>query len=151
MKGGCLCGAIRYEISGEALEMHHCHCHQCRRASGASFATTMMVRADDFAFLQGEEKLALYESTPGKQRTFCSRCGSPIYSRYDDEEGLINLRSGTLDGDPGIRPGQHIHEEGQAGRHPVQAPGGASGGPSGRPPPRPADGGPSPGQAGQVP
>ncbi len=109
MKGGCLCGTIRYEISGEPLGMHHCHCHQCRRASGASFATTMVVRAADFDFLQGEEKLAAYESTPGKQRTFCGRCGSPIYSRYDDNPGFINLRSGTLDGDPGARPSLHIH------------------------------------------
>ncbi len=109
MKGGCLCGTIRYEISGEPLGMHHCHCHQCRRASGASFATTMVVRAADFDFLQGEDQLAAYESTPGKQRTFCGRCGSPIYSRYDDNPGFINLRSGTLDGDPGARPSLHIH------------------------------------------
>lgn len=109
MRGGCLCGAIRYELSGKPVEMHHCHCQQCRRASGASFGTTMMVRAEDFAFLQGEKLLSAYESTPGKQRTFCSRCGSPIYSRYADDPSLINLRGGTLDGDPGIRPGQHIH------------------------------------------
>ncbi len=109
MKGGCLCGTIRYEISGEHLEMHQCHCHQCRRASGASFATTMAVRTADFDFLKGEKNLAAYESTPGKQRTFCGRCGSPIYSRYEDNPGVLNLRSGTLDGDPGIRPGLHIH------------------------------------------
>lgn len=109
MKGGCLCGALRYEIHGKPFAMHHCHCHQCRRASGASFATTLAVRAADVTIEQGAEALSAYESTPGKKRHFCGTCGSPVYSRYDDDPEMLFLRSGTLDGDPGLRPGRHIH------------------------------------------
>ena len=53
--------------------------------------------------------MAAYETTPGKQRTFCGRRGAPICSRYDDNPGFINLRSGTRGGEPGARPSSHIH------------------------------------------
>ncbi len=109
MKGGCLCGALRYEISGKPLYMHHCHCQQCRRASGASFATTLVVRSADLTIELGAERLAAYESTPGKKRHFCGVCGSPIFNRYDDNQEMLYLRSGTLDDDPGLRPERHIH------------------------------------------
>jgi hypothetical protein len=107
--GGCLCGGVRYQVGGQPASMYYCHCSQCRRATGSAFAANVMVRSDDLSFVAGEELLASYESSPGKRRHFCSRCGSPIYSRSQAMPQLSSLRSGTLDGDPGIRPGTHIH------------------------------------------
>jgi hypothetical protein len=107
--GRCLCGSVKFAISGEPLAMYHCHCGQCRRASGSSFATNALVRSEDFELLEGSAEPAALESSPGKRRHFCGRCGSPIWSRSDALPQLVSVRCGTLDGDPGLRPAAHIH------------------------------------------
>jgi hypothetical protein len=89
--------------------MYHCHCSECRRASGASFATNVLVRGEHFELSAGSETLSPFESSPGKHRHFCSRCGSPVFSRSQALPQLISVRCGTLDGDPGVRPGAHFH------------------------------------------
>jgi hypothetical protein len=109
LTGGCLCGSVRYRIGGGPLGMYHCHCAQCRRASGASFATNLTVRSEDFALDAGGRELASFESSPGKRRHFCSRCGSPVFSRAEALPQLVSVRAGTLDGDPGVRPGAHLY------------------------------------------
>jgi hypothetical protein len=107
--GQCLCGSVRYRIEGDPLAMYHCHCSQCRRASGSSFATNVLVRREAFALVAGADALAAFESSPGKRRHFCSRCGSPLFSADEATPQIFSVRSGTLDGDPGVRPGAHIH------------------------------------------
>jgi hypothetical protein len=109
LTGRCLCGAVRYRIQGAPLTMYHCHCQQCRRASGASFATNLLVRSESLELEAGAELLAAFESSPGKRRHFCSRCGSPLFSAADATPSLRSVRGGTLDGDPGLRPGGHFH------------------------------------------
>jgi hypothetical protein len=89
--------------------MYHCHCQQCRRASGASFATNLLVRSESFELVAGTEALASFESSPGKRRHFCSRCGSPLFSAAEATPGIRSIRAGTLDGDPGLRPAGHFH------------------------------------------
>jgi hypothetical protein len=109
LMGRCLCGAVRYRIHGTPLVMYHCHCQQCRRASGASFATNLLVRSESFELVAGAEALTGFESSPGKRRHFCSRCGSPIFSAAEATPAIRSVRGGTLDGDPGVRPAGHFH------------------------------------------
>src|SRR3990172_12198010 len=80
LTGRCACGALRYQIDAAPLAMYHCHCGQCRRASGSAFATNILVKSESFELTAGEAALASFESSPGKRRYFCSRCGSPIFS-----------------------------------------------------------------------
>ena len=68
LHGSCLCGGVRYEISGELGPSLHCHCGQCRKASGASFATNASVSSESFRFLSGESLLTRFESSPGQFR-----------------------------------------------------------------------------------
>lgn len=114
LTGHCLCGGVRYEISGEPLARYYCHCSQCRRASGSAFAANVLVRSDDFKLVDGEAVLASYESTPGKRRFFCSRCGSPVFNRTDAIPQLVPVRCGTLDGDPGLPASSHIWVDSKA-------------------------------------
>lgn len=107
--GQCLCGAVRYRIRAAPLVMYHCHCSQCRRASGSSFATNILIRSEHFELSSGEDTLAWFESSPGKRRHFCSRCGSPIFSASEATPQLRSVRCGTLDIDPGLRPSGHFH------------------------------------------
>jgi hypothetical protein len=109
IEGHCLCGAVRYRIDAAPLAMYHCHCAQCRHASGASFATNLLVRTESFSVTAGAQALASFESSPGKQRYFCLRCGSPIFSAAEATPQIRSVRGGTVAGDPGVRPTAHIH------------------------------------------
>jgi hypothetical protein len=106
--GRCLCGGVRLRITGKLGPAGFCHCKQCQRASGSAFASNAPVRTAYFAIASGAELVREYESSPGKYRAFCSRCGSPVYSRRDDEPDVRRVRLGTIDGDPGRRPLVHV-------------------------------------------
>ncbi|MFO0697219.1 MAG: GFA family protein [Polyangiales bacterium] len=109
VEGGCLCGAVRYEVRGELGPIVCCHCSQCRKAQGTAFATNAPIRADDFVLLSGADVLRTYSSSPGKHRCFCGVCGSPIHSRRDDRPEVLRLRIGTLDTPIDARPTAHIY------------------------------------------
>lgn len=80
-RGSCLCGGVRFEVSGEIGMLTLCHCSQCRKAQGSAFVAAAPVCSADFRLVSGEDLLQAYESSPGKQRVFCRRCGSPVLSR----------------------------------------------------------------------
>ncbi|MCW5745028.1 MAG: GFA family protein [Alphaproteobacteria bacterium] len=107
MRGSCLCGAVRYEVDRLATPIGHCHCRTCRKAHAAAFATTARVMRTDFRWISGLDKLASFESSPGKLRRFCSTCGSHLIAEWPAQAHII-LRVPTLDDDPGTRPAVHI-------------------------------------------
>jgi ADP-ribosyl-[dinitrogen reductase] hydrolase len=106
-EGSCLCGAVRYEIDRLASPIGFCHCLTCQKAHAAASAPTARVRREHFRWLLGRESVAGYESSPGKIRHFCKRCGSHIVSEKSGLDEFI-LRVATLDSDPGMRPVVHI-------------------------------------------
>jgi hypothetical protein len=112
--GSCLCGAVRYEVEGNLGAIVFCHCSQCRKAQGGAFAANAPVETDRFRFVQGESLLTSYESSPGKIRAFCSRCGSPVLSRRTDRPGVVRLRLGLLDTPLEQRPTGHIYASSKA-------------------------------------
>lgn len=107
-EGRCLCGGIAYEIDGEVGPIDLCHCSFCRRASGSAFAANASVAKSAFRLRSGEALLREYESTPGKFRSFCSGCDSPIYARHVAAPELLRIRVGTLTSDPSSRPRGHF-------------------------------------------
>jgi hypothetical protein len=109
LQGSCLCGAVRYEVEGELGPIVLCHCSMCRKAQGSAFAATAPVEAARFRVVSGADALTGYASSPQKRRWFCSRCGSPIYSRHDARPEVVRLRIGTLDTRIAARPSAHIH------------------------------------------
>lgn len=106
--GACLCGTVRYEITGPIHNIIHCHCSQCRKAQGSAFATNGIVKESDFRIVAGQQALTGYESPPGKTRYFCKVCGSPIISRADSRPGQVRVRVGTIESDIRERPMAHI-------------------------------------------
>lgn len=96
--GRCLCGGIRFEVDEPLEPIQVCHCGQCRKAQGTAFATNIPVQEAHFRLLEGAELLTRFSSSPGKQRCFCSRCGSPIYSCHEQLPGVLRIRAGVLDG-----------------------------------------------------
>ena len=108
IEGGCLCGSIRFRVTGKLGPAGYCHCKQCQRASGSAFAANAPTRTKYFELLSGTDLVSEYESSPGKFRAFCSRCGSPIFSRTESDPEIRRLRLGTLDDDPERRPLGHF-------------------------------------------
>jgi hypothetical protein len=107
LSGSCLCGAVCYEVSGALGPVGHCHCRTCRKAHAAAFATTARVARDAFRWSAGADVVASFESSPGKRRSFCPRCGSHLVAAWDGADEVI-VRVGSLDDDPGGRPLVHI-------------------------------------------
>ena len=105
--GSCLCGSVRYEVSGPLGEAGHCHCTMCRKAHGAAFGSYARVAPDDFRFTAGADQVRAYESSPGTRRTFCGRCGSTLQFVRQGRPHF-GLALGTVDGDPGVRPSYEI-------------------------------------------
>lgn len=114
IEGSCLCGKVRYELRGPPQSMYYCHCSMCRKATGSSFATNMLVRKGDLVITVGARLLKAFQSSPGENRYFCLECGSPIYSKARAREDVVSIRCGTLNSDPGIRPTEHIYTASKA-------------------------------------
>ncbi len=114
LRGSCLCGGVRYEISGSLGRIVYCHCSQCRKASGTAFATNTPVDSTAFRVVEGADKVRRYESSEGKWRCFCSVCGSPIYSETRSRPNVVRVRIGTLDSPAGARPIAHFFASSKA-------------------------------------
>jgi len=106
IKGSCLCGTIRYEITGLLQMAGHCHCSICRKSHGAAFATWAIIDPEQFRWTAGEACIQRYASSPGRERFFCRQCGSPLAASHDRK--ISEVVVGTIDGDPGVRPREHI-------------------------------------------
>ena len=110
MKGSSLCGALMYDVDCLDMPIVHCHCQTCRKAHAAPFASTAGVMREHFRWLQGEERLARHESSPGKFRYFCTHCGSHLIAERVGQPHVI-VRVATLDDDPGMAATAHIWTE----------------------------------------
>ena len=55
--GGCMCGAVRYEATGEPFMVSHCHCLSCRRHTGAPVVTLLGYTADQLRFTGDERRI----------------------------------------------------------------------------------------------
>jgi hypothetical protein len=84
--GSCLCGVVRFELSGPPTDLLHCHCRMCQKANGAVFATFARVPHESFRITAGEDQLASHRSSETCSRTFCSRCGSSLQFIRDGDD-----------------------------------------------------------------
>lgn len=75
--GGCMCGAVRYAVSGPLRDIIACHCSQCRRMGGHYVAATATLRAD--LKISGSEALTWYRASSEAVRAFCATCGSTLF------------------------------------------------------------------------
>jgi hypothetical protein len=107
LEGGCLCGGIRYRVTGQPYHLTHCHCITCRRASGAPFVTWFSVPGDGFLVRQGE--LVRYRSSPGAVRGFCGRCGTQLTFQRDDTPKEIDITMCSLDDPEALAPEDHTY------------------------------------------
>jgi hypothetical protein len=105
--GGCLCGAVRYELTAPFLRANYCHCSRCRKHSGAAALAQGRVPRDGFRLLSGADQVRVYRPDGGMVKAFCATCGSSMFGGTWPEGPEVSIRLGTLDDDPGIRPQYH--------------------------------------------
>jgi hypothetical protein len=119
IRASCLCGGVRFEITGELSGGSHCHCSMCRKAHGAAFGTYAAVNAPDFRIVSGVERITRYRSSEGIVRTFCARCGSTLQWLRESKPETVDVALGILDDDPGVRPKRHIFVASKAPWHEI--------------------------------
>jgi len=105
--GSCLCGGVRYAVTGPFLRANFCHCSRCRKHTGAAASTQGRVAIEDFALLAGADLIRTYTPDGGMVKAFCAACGSSLFGGSWPDGPEVSIRLGTLDDDPGIRPSFH--------------------------------------------
>jgi hypothetical protein len=105
--GKCLCGEVKIQIKGNITDIIHCHCSLCRKNSGTAYATNGFINSSEFEFVSGEKSLSIFSFKPGRNRHFCSKCGSPVYSSNEQDPTRYRIRLGLLDSDIEERPISH--------------------------------------------
>jgi hypothetical protein len=104
LQGGCLCGAVRFEITAPFISAGYCHCTHCQRRTGTGSSANGRVPQEGFQLLQGEDQLRSFQPPVGVPKLFCAACGSALFSGQPLSDEQVAVRLGTLDRDPGIRP-----------------------------------------------
>jgi hypothetical protein len=105
LTGGCMCGAVRYELDEPLVASLYCHCTRCQRRTGTAASASGRTASGSLRVVQGDELIRTWWPPTGWGKAFCSECGSGLWSQNPDDPGLLSVRLGTFDGDPGIRPG----------------------------------------------
>lgn len=96
MKGGCYCGALRYE-SGDPLAKVQCSCRECQYFTSGSPNVVAGVPEDDFRYTKGEPKKISNRGGMKAHREFCAECGTHVLTRGEGLNGMAMLKVGTLD------------------------------------------------------
>jgi hypothetical protein len=106
LTGGCMCGAVAFEVTAALLGALVCHCKRCQRRTGTAWSASALTQPGSFAVTRGVGAVATWQpDDDGGSKSFCARCGSQLYTTHPDSPELIAVRMGALDRDPGVRPG----------------------------------------------
>jgi hypothetical protein len=106
IRGGCLCGAVRYSTDAEPLLTAVCHCKNCQRQTGTAFSVVVAVPKGLLVF-EGREPGSYRdtgESGLPVDRRFCTTCGSPIISQPAAMPMMDVIKAGTLDDTSWLQP-----------------------------------------------
>jgi hypothetical protein len=105
LEGGCLCGAVRYRLSGKPIDAGYCHCRLCQRSSGAPVMAWATFAVTDCSYTQGTP--AVYRSSASGLREFCPVCGTQLVFRRPGEK-TVDVTMASLDDATAIAPEYHI-------------------------------------------
>ena len=108
LTGECLCGAVKFQISGAFESFFLCHCSRCRKDSGSAHSANLFLSAAKISWLTGEERVKRFQ-LPGSRhvKCFCARCGSAL-PFHQATDGMLVVPAGSLDSPVPMRPVAHI-------------------------------------------
>lgn len=103
--GGCLCGAVRFELSAPAEAAGYCHCTRCQKRTGSAASAQARIDGQTFELTRGDRQLKAWRHPDGGfEKCFCAECGAHLFSRNPDDPMQMSVRMSAFDGDPGVRP-----------------------------------------------
>jgi len=110
IKGGCLCGQIRYESDAEPLLAVLCHCINCQKNSGTAYSTNVAIPRGEI-IIEGKPSIYVDSGDTGNvvNRFFCPNCGSALLSESDVLDTLTILKAGTLDDTSWLNPTMEVY------------------------------------------
>jgi hypothetical protein len=124
LRGGCLCGGVRFELTEPPRAAGYCHCTRCQRRTGTASSAQARIDGHTLRLPQGEELLKWWRHPEGGfEKCFCGECGSHLFGRNPDDRSQMSVRLGAFDGDPGIRPSFRAHVASAAPWEPIPADG----------------------------
>lgn len=106
LSGRCLCGQVSWRTPGPVLWAGHCHCASCRRATASPVTSFFGVTRDSVDW-KGQPEI--YASSPGTERGYCVRCGTPVFYRSERWPDETHLYAATLDDPDAFQPEAHYH------------------------------------------
>jgi hypothetical protein len=114
LSGSCLCGAVKYEVAGEAQRFYHCHCSRCRKATGTGHASNLFLQPAVLSWLSGQEHIRQFKVPEAVRfgNQFCAICGGRL-PRQPQEDTVV-IPAGSLDGETPIRPQARIFTDSRA-------------------------------------
>ena len=108
MQGGCLCGGVRFRLESPPYDAGWCHCRTCQLNSGSPAMAFATVASGDYRYDQGEELVATVASSSFGRRSFCGRCGTPLFVHVEHQPDTLDFSLATLDDPAAVEPGFHI-------------------------------------------
>jgi hypothetical protein len=103
LRGGCNCGAVRFEVTEPLVAASYCHCKRCQRRTGAAASPNAHPASDAFRIVAGEENLRMWKPGDGGEKWFCGECGSSVFGFNGSHADSIGIRM-DVRRRPGIRP-----------------------------------------------
>jgi hypothetical protein len=101
-QGSCLCGQVHYSVSGEFDSFYLCYCRHCQKDSGSAHAANLFSSQAKLTWLRGEALVRTYQLPNSRHvKSFCQHCGSALPAQQD---GLLQVPAGSLDGELAIKP-----------------------------------------------
>lgn len=108
--GGCLCGAIRYEVTEDPIVAMRCHCRDCQYVSGGEPADVVVVPSASVCIVRGNARRYWKNADSGVRvyRSFCPKCGTPLFAGIERHPEVVAIKIGSLDEPGRYPPGGHI-------------------------------------------
>jgi hypothetical protein len=109
LTGSCLCGGVRFAVTGETKRFYHCHCSRCRKATGTGHASNLFMQPAQLHWLAGSELVRAYKIPEAMRFTnqFCGNCGGRV-PRQSEGSDIVMIPAGSLDDNPPLLPQARI-------------------------------------------
>jgi hypothetical protein len=108
LRGSCLCGGVKFEVTEAPETLRYCHCESCKKLSGGTATINGRVPSSSIRILEGEELLQSFQPAEGSSKTFCLACGSNLFGGGWPDSPTASVRATAIDDAFDARPSAHI-------------------------------------------
>ena len=108
LRGSCLCGGIKFEVTQAPETLRYCHCESCKKLSGSIGTVNGRVPSNAIRILAGKELLQTFQPAEGSAKTFCRTCGSNLFGGGWPDSETTSVRASALDDPFEARPSAHL-------------------------------------------